>query len=87
MGTGLKFLFEEEVAMNQGTILGTQKGRWITLAVLVAVFAALLMVSVVRAQEDSATIDVRRERRGPGGDLHGHGPGGRNAHRLVLGNG
>ena len=31
-------------------------GRWITLAVLVAVFAALLMVSVVRAQEDSATI-------------------------------
>ena len=43
--------------MNQGTILGTQKGRWITLAVLVAVMAALLMVSVVRAQEDSTTIE------------------------------
>ena len=31
-------------------------GRWITLAVLVAVFAALLTASVVRAQEDSTTV-------------------------------
>ena len=31
-------------------------GKWITLAVLVAVFAALLTAGVVRAQEDSATI-------------------------------
>ena len=31
-------------------------GRWITLAVLVALMAALLTVGVVRAQEDSATI-------------------------------
>ena len=31
-------------------------GRWITLAVLVAVFAAVLAAGVVRAQEDSTTI-------------------------------
>lgn len=42
--------------MNQGKILGSQMGRWITLAVLAAVTAALLMASVVRAQ-DSGTIE------------------------------
>ena len=43
--------------MNQGTILGSQIGRWIILAVVVAAFAALLTASVVRAQEDSTTIE------------------------------
>ena len=36
MGTGLKFLFEEEVTMKQGTNLGSQIGRWIILAAVVA---------------------------------------------------
>ena len=44
MGTGLKFLFEEEVIMNQGTNLGSQKGRWIILAALVAVLGVLLFL-------------------------------------------
>ena len=58
MGTGLKSCFsEEEVIVNQGTILGSQIGKWITLAVLVAVLAALFTASVVRAQEDSTTIE------------------------------
>ena len=43
MGTGLKFLFEEEVTMNQGTNLGSQMGRWIILAALVALLGALLL--------------------------------------------
>ena len=32
MGIGLKFLFEKEVTMKQGTNLGSQIGRWIILA-------------------------------------------------------
>ena len=43
MGTGLKFLFEEEVTMRQGTNLGSQIGRWIILAALVALLGALLL--------------------------------------------
>ena len=43
--------------MNQGTNLGSQIGRWIILAVVVAAFTALLTASVVRAQEDSTPID------------------------------
>ena len=43
MGTGLKFLFEEEVTMKQGTNLGSQIGRWIILAALVALLGALLL--------------------------------------------
>ena len=43
MGTGLKFLFEKEVIMNQGTNLGSHIGRWIILAALVAVLGALLL--------------------------------------------
>ena len=31
--------------------------------------------------------ELHRERRGPGGHLHGHGPRGRDVHRLVLGYG
>ena len=41
--------------MKQGTILGSQKGRWIILAALAAVLAVLLTASAVRAQDD-ATI-------------------------------
>ena len=79
MGTGLKFLFEEEVAMNQGTILGSQIGKWIILVALVAVLAALLTASVVRADRRTACWHhrVRRERHRPGGHFHGHGPRGR----------
>ena len=43
--------------MNQGTILGIQMSRWITLAVLFAVMAVLLTASVVRAQDDRTTIE------------------------------
>ena len=43
MGTGLKFLSKEEVIMKQGTILGSQMGRWIILAALVVVLGALLL--------------------------------------------
>ena len=57
MGTGLKFLFEEEVTMKQGTNLGSQKGRWIILAAVVAVLGALLfLLPGVQAQE-STTIE------------------------------
>ena len=57
MGTGLKFLLKEEVIMNQGTSLGSQVGRWILLAALVAVFAALLTAGVVRSDGHSTTIE------------------------------
>ena len=65
MGTGLKFLFEEEVIMNQGTILGSQIGRWIILAVVVAAFAALLTASVVRAQDDGTPIEYAENGKDP----------------------
>ena len=55
MGTGLKFLFEEEVTMKQGTNLGSQIGRWIILAALVALLGALLLtIRPVGAQSDGA---------------------------------
>ena len=76
MGTGLKSCFsEEEVIVNQRTILGSQMGKWITLAVMVAVFAALLTAGVVRAQEDSTTINYAENRTDPGGHFDGDGPG------------
>ena len=57
MGTGLKFLFEEEVTMNQGTILGSQIGRWIILAAVVALLGALLLtIRPVGAQDAPPTI-------------------------------
>ena len=57
MGTGLKFLFEEEVTMNQGTVLGSQIGRWIILAALVVVLGALLLtIRPLGAQEAPPTI-------------------------------
>ena len=55
MGTGLKFLFEEEVTMKQGTNLGSQIGRWIILAAVVALLGALLLtIRPVGAQQDTA---------------------------------
>ena len=42
--------------MNQGTILGSQIGRWTTIAVLIAVLAALLTASGVRAQSNTETF-------------------------------
>ena len=55
MGRGLKFLSNEEVIMNQGTNLGSQKGRWIILAALVAVLGALLfLLPGVQAQAQQA---------------------------------
>ena len=44
-------LFEEEVIVNQRTIFGNQRGKWITLAALAAILVALLAVGVVRAQD------------------------------------
>ena len=50
--------------MNQGTILGSQIGRWTILAALAAVLAVLLMASGVRAQQDS-TISYTEGGTGP----------------------
>ena len=58
MGTGLKFLFEEEVTMKQGTILGSQIGRWIILAALVVVLGALLLTIRPVGAQSSAPIEV-----------------------------
>ena len=57
MGTGLKFLFEEEVTMNQGTNLGSQIGRWIILAAVVALLGALLLtIRPVGAQDAPPSV-------------------------------
>ena len=57
MGTGLKFLFEEGVIMNQGTNLGSQIGRWIILAAVVALLGALLLtIRPVGAQDAPPTV-------------------------------
>ena len=59
MGTGLKFLFEEEVTMRQGTILGSQIGRWIILAAVVALLGALLLtIRPVGAQDAPPVLDI-----------------------------
>ena len=68
MGTGLKFLFEEEVTMNQGTNLGSQKGRWIILAALVAVLGALLYLlsgGLVQAQQAQQSFTYAENGTGP----------------------
>ena len=51
-------LFEEEVIVNQRTIWGSQRGKWITLAAVVAILVALLAVGMVRAQ-DAAMMSER----------------------------
>ena len=65
MGTGLKFLFQEEVIMKQGIILGSQIGKWLILVAVVAVLAALLTASVVRAQQDDS-MDIEYAENGDG---------------------
>ena len=44
--------------MNQRTIWGSQRGKWITLAAVVAILVALLAVGMVRAQ-DAAMMSER----------------------------
>ena len=58
MGTGLKFLSKEEVTMKQGTNLGSQIGRWIVLAAVVALLGALLLTirPVVAQTEGCQTV-------------------------------
>ena len=57
MGIGLKFLFEEEVTMKQGTNLGSQIGRWIILAAVVALLGALLLtIRPLGAQEAPPSV-------------------------------
>ena len=52
MGTGLNFFSKEGVIMNQGTNLGSQIGRWIVLAAVVALLGALLLtIRPVGAQD------------------------------------
>ena len=68
MGTGLKFLFEEEVTMNQGTNLGSQKGRWIILAALVVVLGALLYLlpgGLAQAQQAQQSFTYAENGTGP----------------------
>ena len=62
MGTGLNFFSKEGVIMNQGTNLGSQIGRWIVLAALVALLGALLLtIRPVGAQNLVAHTDEVRE--------------------------
>ena len=68
--------------MNQGTILGSQIGKWIILAVVVAVFAALLTASVVRAQEDSTAIEYAENGTDPVATFTATDPEGCHAHHL-----
>ena len=84
MGTGLKFLFEEEVTMKQGTNLGSQIGRWIIFAALVALLGALLLtMRPVGAQEAPPAIpnaetvfSYAEKRHRPRHHVPGEGPGG-----------
>ena len=71
--------------MNQGAILGSQKGKWITLAVFVAVLAALLTASVVRAQQDS-TISYAEGGTDPVASFEATDPEGMPIHWELLGN-
>ena len=54
--------------MNQGTILGSQKGRWIVLAALVAVLGALLYLlpgGLVQAQQNLQVVEYAENGKGP----------------------
>ena len=57
MGNGLKFLSKEEVTMKQGTSLGSQLGRWIILAAMVALLGALLFTTRPAGAQDNGTIE------------------------------
>ena len=73
--------------MKQGTNLGSQKGRWIILAALVVVLGALLYLlpgGLAQAQQAQQSFTYAENGNRTGGDLLGHRPGGRHAHRLVA---
>ena len=58
MGTGSEISFRKEgVIMNQGTNLGSQIGRWIILAAVVALLGALLLtIRPVGAQDAPPSV-------------------------------
>ena len=55
--------------MNQSTLFRSQRVRWITLALLLAAFAALLTTSFALAQSDSKTIMYAENGTGPVANL------------------
>ena len=55
--------------MNQTTLLRSHRARWITLALLLAAFAALLTTSLTLAQSDSKTIMYAENGTGPVANL------------------
>ena len=62
--------------MNQGTILGSQIGRWTTIAVLIAVLAALLTASGVLAQSNTETFRYEENGTTPVGTFTARDPEG-----------
>ena len=55
--------------MNQSTLFRSQRVRWITLALLLAAFAALLTTTFALAQSDSTTINYAENGKGPVANL------------------
>ena len=55
--------------MNQSTLFRSQRVKWITLALLLAAFAALLTTSFALAQSDSKTISYVENETGPVANL------------------
>ena len=84
MGTGLKFLFEEEVIMNQGTILGSQIGKWIILVALVAALGVLLLTIRPVGAQGSSTILYPENGTDPVATFTATDPEGRMIHWDVL---
>ena len=73
--------------MNQGTKLGSQKGRWIILAALVVVLGALLYLlpgGLAQAQQAQQSFTYAENDTGPVATFTATDPGGRLPHRLVA---
>ena len=62
--------------MNQSTLFRSQRVKWITLALLLAAFAALLTTSLALAQSDSKTIQYAENDTGPVANLAAMDPEG-----------
>ena len=62
--------------MNQSTLFRSQRVKWITLALLLAAFAALLTTSFALAQSDSKTISYVENETGPVANLAAMDPEG-----------
>ena len=62
--------------MNQSTLFRSQRVRWITLALLLAAFAALLTTSFALAQSDSKTLMYAENGTGPVANLAAMDPEG-----------